>query len=204
MLFSIFFIAIFLIVNHLHSTVASLIVSKVDGGQSLNLTHSLAKRDYTPNDQRCGDASRWRTRKCRPATSDRTWEDECVTTFGGMTITTYVLSSCPLNTICSNILSPAPDYKQTIACNDRPEGETESSGSGQTGVIAVGSVVTRMHTVLVPVLSRVAQASVSALIEGMYYIFSPSDFCYRLSRTMKAPLEIMSFQQIHLSWVPYL
>ena len=169
---SIFFTAIFLIVNHLHSTVASLIVSKVDGGQFLNLTHSLAKRDYVPNDQRCGNASRWRSRQCETKTSDRTWSDQCVSTFGAMSITTYVLSTCPLNTICSNTLSPAPDYKQTIACLDRPDGVTEGSAGGQTGVIAVGSDVTRVHTVLVPVLSLLARASVAALIEGMCYIFS--------------------------------
>jgi hypothetical protein len=172
MLFSIFFTTIFLIINHLHSTVASLVVSKDDDGQSLNLTHSLAKSNYIPSDQKCSAAAQWQSRTCQPTSSDRTWADKCLVTFGAMSTTSYVYSSCPLNTMCSNILSPAPDYKQTITCIDRPEDVTELPGNGQTGVFVVGSDVARVHIVPVPVLSVIAQASVSALIEGMYYILS--------------------------------
>jgi hypothetical protein len=166
MLFSIFFTAIFLIVNHLHSTVASLIVSK-DDDQSLNLAHSLAKRDFVPPDQRCSNPANWVSRRCILGSDDRAWQDECVTRFGAATITTYVISSCPVNTMCSNTLSPEPDYRLIIACINRPEGQVERPPNRQTGVFRVGSDFTQVHTVLVPVLGLLARATVSALIEGM-------------------------------------
>jgi hypothetical protein len=170
MLFSIFFTNIFLIVNHLHSTVASLIVSKDDDGQSLNLTHSLAKRDYYPPDYLCGRASYWRSRTCRSSVNDYAWADKCVAIFGATIITSYPESICPVNTMCSNIWTPPPNPKQTIACIDRPVAVAESSSHGQTGVFQVGGG--GVHTVLVPMVSLLAQVSVSALIEGMYYILS--------------------------------
>jgi hypothetical protein len=166
MLFSIFFTNIFLIVNHLHSTVASLIVSK-DDGQSLNLTYPLGKRAFVPADYLCGNRAFWRSRTCRSSVDDRTWVDKCVARYGTTRITSYPESMCPENTICFNIWTLAPNPKQTIACIDRPGGVAQSSLNGQTGVFQVGGG--GVQTVLVPMLSLLAQVSVSALIEGMYY-----------------------------------
>jgi len=172
MLFSAIFTTTFLAVNHLYSTFASPIVSNggVADSQPLNLTHSLAKRDYIPGDQKCSQPSQWLSRTCRPTISDRTWEDKCLITFGHMSIISYVVSSCPVNQLCTNILSPEPNPKHTIACIDRPSGVTDVNPNQQTGVFRVGRALdgTGERIVPVPVLGYISHASVSAFLEGTY------------------------------------
>jgi hypothetical protein len=170
MLFSIVFTTIFLTVNHLHSTFASPVVSKDNVIRSLNLTHSLAKRDYVPSDQKCSQPSQWLSRICRPTISDRTWEDKCLFTLGQMSTITYVLSSCDVDKMCMNILTPEPNSKHTIECIDRPSGVTVSGPQQQTGVFRVSRALDgpEQHGVPVPVLGAISQASVSAFMEGMY------------------------------------
>jgi len=170
MLFSIVFSTIFLTVNYLQSTFASPVVSKDNVSQSLNLTHSLAKRDYVPSDQKCSQSSQWLSRTCRPTISDRTWEDKCLVTFGQMSSITYVLSSCPVNTMCTNILTSEPNSKHTISCVDRPSGVTVSGPNQQTGVLRVSRAFDgpQQHGVPVPVLGIISNASVSAFMEGMH------------------------------------
>jgi hypothetical protein len=179
MLFSIIFTAIFLTVNHLYSTLASPMVSN-GGGKSLNLTHSLAKRDYVPPDVLCDHAEEWIGRSCLSIMDDRTWMDTCLTDEDDERI--YIrIGSCLSDQICMNtFVTVVADEEQnldnyrTIMCISHPFDEvhrTEEKGlKVQSGVYTIddGGTGPAEHTVPVSIQDPISAASVSALIEGTY------------------------------------
>ncbi|KIM83715.1 hypothetical protein PILCRDRAFT_7114 [Piloderma croceum F 1598] len=139
MLSSIIFTTIFLTINYLYSTFASPVVLNGDvaTGQSLKVTHSLAKRWY-PDDQKCATPAQWVSRVCRPTIGDRAWEDRCTGPNGGVVIR-YALSLCSdENTICSNIIY---QFQQTILCVPRPVAQSQvPAPNQQTGVSQFGGI----------------------------------------------------------------
>lgn len=174
MLFSATFTTIFVTVNHLYSTFASPIVSKGDvaTGRSLNQTHSLVKRAYVPNDQKCREPEDWNLRRCVTGGGDRAWEDQCI---DHDLHEYYGFGSCPEDTMCMFALSPEPDVALTIACVGRPKDKSQSNNNpnSQTGVVSVpnsafgtGDPVERI--VSIPVVKAMSGASVSAFMEGTY------------------------------------
>jgi hypothetical protein len=166
MLLSIIFTTI-LTVNNPYSTFASPIVSNGDvaTGQSLNVTHLLAKRWY-PDDQQCADPARWRRRICKPLIGDRAWEDQC-TGPNGVKSMHMAIRVCPENTICSDIIR---NYQITIVCNDIPAIENVPGPSQQTGVAIFGAVYQPnvQFRESVTLLNDIKAASVYALLEGTY------------------------------------
>jgi len=172
MLFSATFTTIFVTANHLYSTFASPTVSKSDGaiGQSLNQTHSLAKRVFTPMDQKCREPEDWNLRRCVTGSGDRAWEDQCI---NHDVVEYYVPGTCPEDTMCMNILSPEPEAALTIACVGPPNEKSQSNSepNSQTGVISIlnstygnGSPINR--TISIPLVKAIPEASVSAFMEG--------------------------------------
>jgi hypothetical protein len=166
MLLSIIFTTI-LTVNNAYSTFASPIVSNgnVAAGQSLTVTHVLAKRWY-PDDQQCAKPERWRRRECTPLVGDRAWQDLC-TGPQGDEIMHYVTRVCPENTICADIII---NYRYTIACNAIPAVENVAGPSQQTGVAIFGQVYQPNMQFREPVtlMNDINTASVYALLEGTY------------------------------------
>jgi hypothetical protein len=186
------FTAFFLTVNHLYLTFASPIASKdsVADGQSLNLTHALAKRDYTPTDQLCNEPDDWLHRNCLTTTSDRAWVDSClhIDDDEDDDVEYWEQGECPPGTMCMNTYSPPPDSIPTIICMFRPTGFTDlprTNGdrpppAGQVGVTEVQNSYTPIameRIVSVPIKHNIARASVSAFIEGMYQT-STDNFFY--------------------------
>jgi len=173
MLVSTFFTTIFLTINHLHSTIASPIVSEegVVAGQSLNLTHALAKREYVPVDQLCDEPEDWLSRSCFSAQGDRAYVDTCM---NEDLDETWMLGRCPVGTICMNTFSPPPEYDPTIICMIRPlalAGNPSGNppANGQVGCQQVsnagnGAPVERM--VSVELGKAVTAGAISAYIEG--------------------------------------
>jgi hypothetical protein len=170
MVSAIIFTTIFLTINYLYSTFASLIVSNGDvaTGQSLNVTHLLAKRQWAPADQKCTTPAQWQSRVCRPTIGDRAWEDRCRGPTGGEVIR-YVLSLCSdPNTICSNQIY---QNKETILCIPRPVAQSQvPAPNQQTGVSQFGSIydLNVEHIQSVTLTNDISLASVSALLEGTY------------------------------------
>jgi len=171
MVSAIIFTTIFLTINYLHSTFASPIVSNGDvaTGQSLNVTHSLAKRQWAPADQKCTTPAQWQSRVCRPTIGDRAWEDRCRGPNGAEVIR-YVLSLCSdENTICSNIIYQ--NMIETIECIPRPVAQSQvPAPNQQTGVSPFGSNydLNVEHIQSVTLTNDISLASVSALLEGTY------------------------------------
>jgi hypothetical protein len=183
LLSSIIFTTAFLAVNHLYSTFASPMVSK-DGvavGHSLNMTHSLAKRDWAPPDQKCRQADDWVVRRCQTLTSDLAWEDLCVTTDGTFVEIYTGQGFCPFGTICINALFESIDpfdlwSEGIIVCIARPTSimvlVITTYGLQQNGVEVIGAqtgITDPSHTtVSVTLKNRIPGASVSAFLEGTY------------------------------------
>lgn len=164
------FTTILLTISHLHSTLASPVVSEggVVAGQSPNLPRSLAKR-YVPVDQQCSNAVYWVSRACNPAYGDRFWVDSCsgpgvadgqiVSTINGL---------CKGNTICSPTVR---EHKDTIECIPRPVVFANSGVAGQqSGVTEVGATVhnNKQYRVSVTLAKTITLAAVSAIIEGKH------------------------------------
>jgi len=164
---SIIFTTIFLTANHLYSTFASPVASEggVAAGQSLNLTHSLAKRVNIPADQLCRQPSDWVGRMCLYEIDDGAWADRCL---GDDLVKYWRDGHCPPNLICMNKLTD-PEVI-TITCISRPS-EASTSGSNQiTGVVPitnVNSIRPAEKIVSVAIDKKISLASVSAMIEGM-------------------------------------
>jgi hypothetical protein len=186
-LVSIFFIAIFLTVNHLHSTFASPIVSgdTVAANRSLNLTNTLATRtqpDAVPSDQRCNHSIDWLYRRCTTTLLDQGWVDLCESITSGVRYSRF--GSCPLGTMCMNTMSPTanpPGLHYVIFCLSRPitpkQGPSGAKGApqiaiGQVGVVPITAynLVPVEHLVPVKVGRSIANATIAALIEGTYQI----------------------------------
>jgi hypothetical protein len=175
MLVSTFFTIIFVTINHLYSTFASPIASEegVAAGQSLNLTHALAKRDYVPVDQLCDEPEDWLSRSCFSVLLDQAYLDTCM--YENLE---WKLGSCPPGTMCMNTYSPPPDVSPTIICMIRPLGPAGNpSGNppanGQVGyqqVSNVGNTAPVERIVSVELEKAVRVGAVSAFIEGTYKI----------------------------------
>jgi hypothetical protein len=172
MLFSIIFTTVFLTVNfHLHSTFASPTKGSVAPRHSLNLTHSLAKREYVPADQACAAPEEWVYRNCVSEISDREWLDTCDDNEGNPY---WVYGRCPEDKICMDTYSIPPDSIPTISCIDRPTQKDETQQAPkkmQTGVIAVGKPFqpgSTSHIQSVPIVQAMQGASITALLEGTY------------------------------------
>jgi hypothetical protein len=179
MLGSTFFTAIFLTVNHLFPIFALPTVSKenVLAGQSLTLTHVLAKRDWFPADQTCNDPEDWHSRNCVAQEVDKIWYDTCIDIDGDVT---YGWGTCPDNTICMDTYGPEPDQAPTITCVIRPTCDackpSIAAGpppvSGQIGVYKVGkdhySIRPQLRAVSVTMETSISKASVTAFMEGTY------------------------------------
>ncbi|KIM73568.1 hypothetical protein PILCRDRAFT_15148 [Piloderma croceum F 1598] len=161
------FIAIFLTVNCLYSTSALPTVSGggIAAGQSLNLTHSLAKRAEIPPDQKCHQPSDWIGRRCMIefGNGDDTWADQCL---GDDRVLYWELGTCPPNTMCTNKFILPETI--TIVCINRPAGITDTGANQQTGVAQIGASAepAREHIVSIPVLNPIPGASVSVFMEG--------------------------------------
>ncbi|KIM86070.1 hypothetical protein PILCRDRAFT_333260 [Piloderma croceum F 1598] len=174
MLVSTFSTAIFLTINHLYSTFASPIASEAGlaAGQSLNLTHALAKRDsdYVPVDQLCNVPEDWLFRNCFSAYLDKVYVDECMDDYEVY----WKLGSCPQGTMCMNTFGPPPDYIPTIICLNIPLGPAGNpSGNppanGQVGyqqVSNAGNAAPVECIVSVELENDVTAGAVSAIIEG--------------------------------------
>jgi hypothetical protein len=187
--FSIIFTTAFLAVNLLYSTFASPMVSigGVAGGHSFSPTHPLAKRDYVPADHQCDEPDDWVGRSCNTTYSDRAWEDMCLKLDADDEPIIYVgWGFCPIGLICVNTLiestSPfGPTNLPIIVCIVRPNAiivmTITTYGPQQNGVEAVGvqtGIADPSHTTVSVTLSnRIPGASVSALLEGTYYLNCP-------------------------------
>lgn len=186
MLGLIFFTTIFLTVNHFHPIFALPPVSKdnVSTGQSLSLTHVLAKRVWTPPDQTCNEPEDWDARHCVAAAVDKIWYDSCIDAEGDVS---YGWGICPDTTICMNVYGPEPDQAPTIACVYRPSCDscrpTIAAGpppaSGQTGMHLFGAWNIRPQILRFQVImdKSISGASVTAFIEGTYQTFQPTLTC---------------------------
>lgn len=168
MLFSILFSTIFLVVNHLDSTSASPILSEssVAAGESLNLTTraSLARRNYVPPDQLCNAPTQWAARECFTQSGDRSWADICNPN------APYIkFGRCPQNKMCQNTIISGTVPIHTINCVDRPAGPNQLAPDQQSGVIVVnGASSVAQRVVSVQLQENLADASVSAFLEGKY------------------------------------
>ena len=204
MLGSIFFTTIFLTVNHLFPVFALPPVTKdnVLAGQSLSMTHVLAKRDWSPPDQTCDEPEHWNARHCVAEAVDRIWYDACIDMDGDVS---YGFGICPEDTICMDTYGPEPDFPATIACVIRPTcdackpsitGESPPA-NGQTGTYQIGtydhSIKPTLRSVSVTMGSSISGASVTAFIEGTYQTSQLTLTCrvFLLSQTMKVPMEII-------------
>ena len=212
MLGSIFF---FLTVNHLFPIFALRSVTKdnVSAGQSLSLTHVLAKRDWFPTDQTCHDPEDWHSRSCVAQAVDRIWYDTCVDIDEDVS---YGLGICPEDTICMNTYGPEPDQTPTIACVIRPTCDAckpsitggPPPANGQTGTYRIGtndnSIKPPLRAVSVTMESSISGASVTAFIEGTYQTSQLTLTCrvFLLSQTIKVPMEIIWSHLIQLCLVP--
>ena len=190
MFFSIIFTAIILTSNHLYSTFASPMVSKrgVPADQSLNLTHSLAKRnDYWPPNQLCELEEDWIARRCLGSVSDRTWQDVCLsfTNDGRHIYIEVILGSCGENELCFNKVMESDDPSDTLPihtseCIPRPgrgtvvatnpDGDPEQTGVLEVMGRGVGAGPSQVLSILI--VTPLSKASVSAFIEGTYGISS--------------------------------
>jgi hypothetical protein len=167
MLPSTIFTAILLTINHVHSTFASPMVSKGGlGDRSLDLAHTPAKR-AAPPDQLCGsEGENWRQRICVTEEDDRAWMDVC---FAEKYY--FEHSTCPLHTMCMNVLGPGPEHAFIIICLERPSAMVHTSLEKQMGVYKVSAgiaLVPVRRTVDVRLAMPIDSASVSAYLEGMY------------------------------------
>ena len=172
MLASIFFTTIFLTVNHLFTTFALPPVSKdnVSAGQSLGLTHVLAKRDWTPADQKCNDPEDWYARNCVTKEVDKIWYDSCMNDDGDEY---YRWGVCPDETICMDTYGPEPDQAPTITCVIRPTCDAckpsitggPPPANGQTGVYQLGDpyeIRPPLRAISVTMETSISGASVTA------------------------------------------
>ena len=178
MLGSIFFTTIFLTINHLFAIFALPPVSKdnILAGQSHNLTHTLAKRDWFPADQTCNDPADWHSRNCVAQEVDKIWYDTCIDADGDVS---YGWGICPDETICMDTYGPEPDLAPTITCAIRPTCDackpTITGGpppvSGQTGVQQVNTnyaINPELRGVSITMETSISGASVTAFLEGTY------------------------------------
>jgi hypothetical protein len=214
LLSSIILTTAFLAVNHLYSTFASPMVSK-DGvavGHSFNLTHSLAKRQYAPEDQKCLQADDWVARTCYTLNGDVEWMDWCLGLFVGV----YVVGGvCPFGTMCMDTEIENTDPFNTlpnliIACVPRPNTiyviQITIFEIQQNGVVVVGpqtGITDPGHTtVSITLQKRIPGATVSAFLEGTYYLNCP--ICPADWPHTKALMEITSLHQPTLLSVPWM
>jgi len=173
--------------NHLHFTFASLMVSKRDvaADLSLNVTHSLAKREYFPPDQLCDAEEDWIWRRCIDSVSDQLWVDLCVTITTNDTPVVYMRTGvCRDDKICFDMLVDRqdpddPSLAETSVCLDRPTRlivvTIDSAGiSIQTGVIPVVGGVDPKQTMSIQVEYGASKASVTGFIEGTNNAIIPS------------------------------
>jgi hypothetical protein len=187
MLFPTIFIVTFLSINHLCSTTASPMDYKgsVTADRPANLTHSLAKRRYIPPDSLCLVQDHWLSRRCIPRINDRRWLDSCFRLVNGVTTIFGALGSCPVGTMCQNVLVASndaefPDPDDTIRCINRPTVNINTGGQGQqTGVVRVVGVpgASEEHIISVPLPHPISGASVSAYLEdtkGPYVVAAVS------------------------------
>jgi hypothetical protein len=170
MLLSIF-TTILLTVSHLHSTLASPVVTEggIAADQSPNLPRSLAKR-YVPLDQQCKYAVHWISRTCNPAFGDQFWIDSCgAYGYPAGEIRSTVHGFCTNNRMCSPTIR---ENKHTIECLPRPGRPVVVANAGassqQSGVTVVGDRVhnNRQYTVSVKLATAIKLATVSAILEG--------------------------------------
>ena len=181
MLDSIFLITIFLTVNHLSPIFALPPVSKdnVSAGQSLNLTHVLAKRDWFPADQKCDEPEHWHARNCVAEEVDRIWYDSCL---DEEDIPYYGWGICPEDTICMDTYGPLPDQAPTITCVIRPSCDACKPNitggppplNGQTGVYQLGDpyeIRPPLRGISVTMETSISGASVTAFLEGTFQTF---------------------------------
>lgn len=165
MLFSIIFTTVFPTINHIYSTFALPMVSKV-AASNATLTQPAKRDGWAPQDQKCTTAAQWLSRICQPDIGDRVWVDHCTGPQGGEAIC-YVYSSCPERTMCSNVIR---NYKSTIVCIGRPSIDTVSQTGQQTGVFSVANTfdLNEEYIESVTLVTSISLASVSAFLEGKY------------------------------------
>jgi hypothetical protein len=171
MLFAAIITTIFLTVNHLCSTFASPIIeSKGSITESLNVTHSLAKRADIPTDQKCDQDTDWVGRVCLTSVDDRTWEDSCIT---DALVRYSRLGSCLPTEVCMNQLN-RPDEILAV-CLERPKSDMQYISNRQMDkgfmgfylIKSVADVAEKQHRVSVKIGKDVTDASVAAFLEGM-------------------------------------
>jgi hypothetical protein len=170
MLPSTIFTTILLItVNRLYSTFASPMVSKGGlGDRSLDLAHTPVKR-APPPDQLCEKEDTWKQRMCVTSSNDREWMDVCTQHVSDYEYNRY--STCPLNTMCMNVLGPGPEHVFISICLERPSGLINTGLKQQMGEYTVSSPISLgpvFRTVEVAISNALSMASVSAYLEGMY------------------------------------
>ena len=165
---STFFTTIFVTIDHLYSTFASPIASEegVAAGQSLNLTHALAKRNWYPVDQLCDEPEDWTFRVCFSAHLDQAYMDECVNIDGDVY---WKLGACPRDIMCMNTFGPPPNYSRTAICMNRPLNSAGNpSGNppanGQVGYYRLAEQGISTPAVSVELVRAVKGAAVSAFI----------------------------------------
>ena len=175
---SIFFTTIFLTINHLFPIFVLPPVSKdnISAGQLLNLTHTLAKRDWLPEDQMCNDPEDWHSRNCVAQEVDKIWCDTCIDVDG---VVSYGWEICPDKTICMDTFGPEPDLAPTITCVILPTCNacTPSITGGpppvsvQTRVQQVNmnyAINPELHIVSITMETSKSGASVTVFLEGTY------------------------------------
>jgi len=170
------------------------------GDRSLDIAHTPAKRAAVPPDQLCGEEANWRQRICVTEEDDRAWMDVCLA--GDYY---FEHSTCPLHTMCMNVLGPGPEHVFISICLERPSGLINTGLKQQMGEYTVSSPISLgpvFRTVEVAISNALSMASVSAYLEGTdgnYILAAKTDLVGSLRRTTKKPC---TYNQTNRDCVP--
>ena len=167
----------FLTINNLYSTFGLPTLESNGGIAARESLNGSAIAVYIPIDQKCDQAAQWYGRVCyNLAGRDGDWFDVCFISPGNWDTKE---GSCPPGEMCVPIRVRDHDDtrdKDAINCVSRPTQPTVNAPNRQSGVVTVQNAISgaSQHIVSVDITSNLPEASVSAVLEGMCHLSSPS------------------------------